>query len=125
MAKKASAGSVNKALIIREALAKGIETPAEIAAFAKQSKGLEIDPKYVSVIKSQIRAKDRGKLARSGGRDVQKDASLFALKCGTIDKAKKSLELVKSDPAMAFAISLGGVDRAIAALNDLASHLGE
>lgn len=125
MAKKASAGSVNKALIIREALGKGIESPADIAAYAKQSKGLEIDPKYVSVIKSQIRARERGKMARSGGRDVQKDASIFALKCGSIDKAKKALEGVKNDPTMNFAIAMGGVDRAISALNDLASHIGE
>ncbi len=125
MAKKASAGSVNKALIIREALAKGIESPSDIATYAKQSKGLEIDPKYVSVIKSQIRAKDRGKISRSGGRDVQKDASMFALKCGSIDKAKKILEATKNDPALAFAIAMGGIDRAIGALNDLAAHIGE
>jgi succinyl-CoA synthetase beta subunit len=125
MAKKASAGSVNKALIIREALTKGIESPSDIALYAKQSKGLEIDPKYVSVIKSQIRAKERGKVARSGGRDIQKDASIFALKCGTIDKAKKMLEAAKNDPTLAFAIAMGGTDRAIAALNELASHIGE
>ena len=125
MAKKASAGSVNKAAIIREALDKGIESPAGISAYAKQTKGHEIDPKYVSVIKSQLRAKERGKVSRTGGRDHQKDASMFALKCGSIDKAKKALEAVRNDPAMAFAVSLGGVDRAVAALTDLASHIGE
>lgn len=125
MAKKASAGTVNKALIIREALGKGIESPSDISTYAKQSKGLEIDPKYVSVIKSQIRAKERGKMTRGGGRDVQKEASIFALKCGTIDKAKKILEGIKNDPTMAFAVSMGGIDRAINALDDLASHIGE
>lgn len=125
MAKKASVGAVNKALIIREALSKGIESPSDISAYAKQNKGLEIDPKYVSVIKSQIRAKERGKVTRGSGRDIQKDASLFALKCGTIDKAKKMLDSIKNDPTMAFAISMGGVDRAINALDELASHIGE
>ena len=125
MAKKASVRSVNKASIIREALDKGIESPAGISAYAKQTKGQEIDPKYVSVIKSQLRAKERGKIARTGVRDFQKDASMFALKCGSIDKAKKALETVRNDPAMAFAVTLGGVDRAISALSDLASHIGE
>ncbi len=109
MARKASSGSVNKAEIIREALKKGIESPAAIAAHAKQTRGLEIDPKYVSVIKSQIRARARGKSAR--------------LKNGSIEKAKKALEGVRSDPVLAFAVSLGGVDRAIASLDDLASHI--
>lgn len=125
MAKKASA-SANKAAIIREALGKGIEAPAAISAYAKQSKGLEIDPKYVSVIKSNIRAKEKGGRGRRGGlsRDAQKEAMMFALKNGTIDKAKKALEGVRNDPTLAFAVSMGGVDRAIAALTDLASHVG-
>lgn len=125
MAKKAARGDVNKAEIIREALNKGIESPSDISAYAKQSKGLEIDPKYVSVIKSQIRSKERGRSARlGGGRDTQKEASLFALKCGSIDKAKKSLEAIRTDPVLAFAVSMGGVDKALSALNDLASHIG-
>ncbi len=125
MAKKASA-SANKAAIIREALGKGIEAPAAISAYAKQSKGMEIDPKYVSVIKSNIRAKEKGGRGRRGGlsRDAQKEAMMFALKNGTIDKAKKALEGVRNDPTLAFAVSMGGVDRAIAALTDLASHVG-
>jgi len=125
VAKKRSAG-VNKAAIIREALSKGIESPSEISAYAKESKGLELDPKYVSVIKSNLRAKaGKTRGGRGGlGRDSQKDAMLFALKNGTIDKAKKSLEGVRNDPAMSFAISMGGVDQAITALNDLAIHLG-
>lgn len=125
MAKKASA-SANKAAIIREALGKGIEAPAAISAYAKQSKGLEIDPKYVSVIKSNIRAKEKGGRGRRGGlsRDAQKEAMMFALKNGTIEKAKKALEGVRNDPTLAFAVSMGGVDRAIAALTDLASHVG-
>ena len=123
MAKRASSGSASKASIIREALDRGIESPSQIAAFAKQSKGLELDPKYVSVIKSQIRARLRGKGVGRGNRDTRKEASLFALKCGTIDKAKKALEGVRSDPILAFAVSMGGVDRAIGALSDLASHL--
>lgn len=126
MAKKASA-SANKAAIIREALGKGIQSPSEISAYAKQTKGLEIDPKYVSVIKSNIRAKERGGRGRRGGlsRDVQKEAMMFALKNGTIEKAKKALEGVRNDPTLAFAVSMGGVDRAISALNDLATHVGE
>ena len=83
MAKKASA-SANKAAVIREALGKGIEAPAAISAYAKQSKGLEIDPKYVSVIKSNIRAKEKGGRGRRGSlsRDAQKEAMMFALKNG-------------------------------------------
>ena len=125
MAKKASA-SANKAAVIREALGKGIEAPAAISAYAKQSKGLEIDPKYVSVIKSNIRAKEKGGRGRRGSlsRDAQKEAMMFALKNGTIDKAKKALDGVRDDPTLAFAVSMGGVDRAIAALTDLASHVG-
>lgn len=125
MAKKASA-SANKAAIIREALGKGIEAPSAISAYAKQNKGLEIDPKYVSVIKSNIRAKEKGGRGRRGGlsRDAQKEAMMFALKNGTIDKAKKALEGVRNNPTLAFAVSMGGVDRAIAALTDLASHVG-
>lgn len=125
MAKKASA-SANKAAIIREALGKGIESPLAISAYAKQSKGLEIDPKYVSVIKSNMRAKEKGGRTRRGGlsRDAQKEAMLFALKNGTIDKAKKALEGVRNDPTLAFAVNMGGVDRAIAVLTDLASHVG-
>ncbi len=125
MAKRAS-GGVNKAAIIREALGKGIESPAAISAYAKQSKGLTLDPKYVSVIKSNLRAKaGKTRGGRGGiGRDSQKDAMLFALKNGTIDKAKKALEGVRNDPTMSFAISMGGVDQAIAALDDLASHVG-
>lgn len=125
MAKKASA-SANKAAIIREALGKGIESPLAISAYAKQSKGLEIDPKYVSVIKSNIRAKEKGGRARRGGlsRDTQKEAMLFALKNGTIDKAKKALEGVRNDPTLAFAVNMGGVDRAMAVLTELASQVG-
>ena len=123
MANKASSGSFSKASVIREALDKGIDSPAAISAFAKQSKGLDLDPKYVSVIKSQIRARLRGKGLGRGGRDTRKEASLFALKCGSIDKAKKALEGVRSDPILAFAVAMGGVDRAVGALNDVASHL--
>lgn len=126
MAKKASS-SANKAAIIREALGKGIESPSAISAYAKQAKGLEIDPKYVSVIKSNIRAKEKGgRGGRRGGlsRDAQKEAMMFALKNGTIEKAKKAVEGVRNDPTLAFAVSMGGVDRAIAALNDLATHVG-
>ena len=115
MAKKGSA-SANKAAIIREALAKGIESPAAISAYAKQSKGLEIDPKYVSVIKSNIRTKEKGR-GRLGAlsHDAQKEAMIFASKHGTIEKAKKALEGVRNDPTLAFAASMGGVDHAIAA----------
>lgn len=127
MAKKSTA-SVNKAAIIREALGKGIEAPAAISKYAKDSKGLEIDPKYVSVIKSNIRTKEKGGRGRRGSsglsRDAQKEAMMFALKNGTIEKAKKALEGVRNDPTLAFAANMGGVDRAIAALNDLASHVG-
>ena len=49
---------------------------------------------------------------------------LFALKNGTIEKAKKALEGVRNDPTLAFAANMGGVDQAIAVLNDLASHVG-
>ena len=126
MAKKSSA-SVNKAAIIREALGKGIEAPAAISKYAKDSKGLDIDPKYVSVIKSNIRTKEKGGRGRRGSglsRDAQKEAMMFALKNGTIEKAKKALEGVRNDPTLAFAASMGGVDRAISALTDLASHVG-
>ncbi len=124
MAKKANA-SANKAAIIREALGKGIESPSAISAYAKQAKGLEIDPKYVSVIKSNIRTKGaRGHGRRGLSQDTQKDAMLFALKNGTIEKAKKALEAVRNDAAMAFAVNMGGVDRAISVLTDLASHVG-
>lgn len=125
MAKKASAG-INKAAIIREALGKGIESPSAISAYAKQTKGLELDPKYVSVIKSNLRAKEGRGRGRRGGlsRDTQKEAMLFALKNGTIEKAKKALEAVRNDATMSFAINLGGVDQALAALDDLASHVG-
>ena len=123
MAKKASASS-NKAAIIREALDKGIESPTAISAYAKQAKGLEIDPKYVSVIKSNIRTKGRDRGRRGLSQDAQKEAMLFALKNGTIEKAKKALEAVRNDAAMAFAASRGGVDRAISVLTDLASHVG-
>ncbi len=123
MAKKASASS-NKAAIIREALDKGIESPTAISAYAKQAKGLEIDPKYVSVIKSNIRTKGRDRGRRGLSQDAQKEAMLFALKNGTIEKAKKALEAVRNDAAMAFAASMGGVDRAISVLTDLASHVG-
>lgn len=123
MAKKAAA-STNKAAIIREALGKGIEAPAAISAYAKQSKGLEIDPKYVSVIKSNIRTKEKGRTRRGGSKDSQREAMLFALKNGTIDKAKKALEGVRNDPTLAFAASMGGVDHALSALTDLASQVG-
>lgn len=124
MAKKANA-SANKAAIIREALGKGIEAPAAISAYAKQNKGLEIDPKYISVIKSNIRAKEKGGRGRRTGlsRDAQKEAMLFALKNGSIEKAKKSLEGIRNDPTLAFAASMGGVDHAIAALTELATHV--
>ena len=122
MAKRAS-GGVNKAAIIREALRKGIESPAAISAYAKESKGLALDPKYVSVIKSNLRAKT-GRVRGGSGLDAQKEAMLFALKNGTIDKAKKALEAVRNDPAMTFAINMGGVDQAITALDDLAAHVG-
>lgn len=126
MAKKANA-SVNKAAIIREALGKGIEAPAAISAYAKQNKGLDIDPKYISVIKSNLRAKEKGGRGRGGrshlSRDAQKEAMLFALKNGTIEKAKKALEGVRNDPTLAFAASMGGVDHAIAALTELATHV--
>ncbi len=124
MAKKAGSGDFNKSALVREALSKGIESPAKIAAYAKEVKGKSIDPKYISVIKSNIRNKERGggKVTR-GGRDTSKDASMFALRHGTIEKAKKALEGVRNDPALAFAVSMGGVDRAIAVLNNLATHL--
>ncbi|MFM9962667.1 MAG: hypothetical protein ACKV2Q_15760 [Planctomycetaceae bacterium] len=125
MAKKRSSG-VNKAAIIREALNKGLISPAEISAYAKENAGLDLDPKYVSVIKSNLRAKAGKARGRRGSVSVdgQKEAMMFALKNGTIDKAKKALEAVRNDPTMAFAISMGGVDQAVAALNDLASHVG-
>ena len=128
MAKKAGSGDFNKSALVREALSKGIESPAKIAAYAKDVKGKTIDPKYISVIKSNIRNKERGggkstRGGRSFGQDISKEASMFALRHGTIEKAKKALEGVRSDPVLAFAVSMGGVDRAITALNNLATHL--
>ena len=126
MARKKGSGSVNKAAIIREALGKGIESPAAISAYAKQTKGLVIDPKYVSVIKSNIRTKEKG--GRRRGRlshDHVKETMHFALKNGTIANAMKALEAVRGDSVMAFAASMGGVDQAIAALTDLASQVGK
>lgn len=124
MARKSSGASSNKAAVIREALDQGIESPSEISAYAKREKGMDIDPKYVSVIKSNLRAKGRRRGRRgTSGRDTQKEAMLFALRNGTIDKAKKALEGVRNDPALAFAVNMGGVDRAIAALDDLALHV--
>lgn len=125
MAKKGSA-STNKAAIIREALGKGIESPAAISAYAKQSKGMAIDPKYVSVIKSNIRTKEKGHGRRGKySRDNAKDTMHFALKNGTIDKAIKALEGVRGDPTLAYAASMGGVDQAIAALTALAENIGK
>ena len=123
---KRTRGGINKAEIIREALEKGIESPKDISAYAKQNKGLTLDPKYVSVIKSNLRAKAGKVFGRRGdsGLDTQKEAMLFALKSGTIEKAKKALDGVRSDPTISFAISMGGIDQAIAALDALAAHVG-
>lgn len=127
MAKKVGSSDFNKSALVREALGKGIESPAKIAAYAKEVKGKTIDPKYISVIKSNIRNKERGgKVIRGGrsiGRDTIKEASMFALRHGTIEKAKKALEGVRHDPVLAFAVSMGGVDRAISVLTNLAAHL--
>ena len=128
MAKKAGSGGFNKSALVREALSKGIESPAKIAAYAKEVKGKTIDPKYISVIKSNLRAKERGGKAgvrggRTLGRETTNEASMFALRHGSIDKAKKALDGVRSDPVLAFAISMGGVDRAIAVLNKLSAQL--
>ena len=125
MAKKGS-GSTNKAAIIREALGKGIESPAAISAYAKQTKGLAIDPKYVSVIKSNIRTKEKGRPRRGrASHDSVKETMHFALKNGGIDKAMKVLEAVRGDSTLTFAANMGGVDQAIAALNELASHIAK
>jgi hypothetical protein len=124
MAKKSRSASVNKAAIIREALDKGISSPSAISAYAKENKGIDIDPKYISVIKSNLRAKGRSRGRRGRlSRDSQKEAMMFALRNGTIDKAKKALEAVRNDPVLAFAASMGGVDQAIAVLDDLANHV--
>jgi hypothetical protein len=125
MNKRTRSASVNKALIIREALSKGISSPSAISAYAKENKGIDIDTKYISVIKSNLRTKAKGRGARSRlSRELEtKEAMMFALKNGTIDKAKKALEGVRNDPVLAFAVSMGGVDRAIAILDELATQL--
>lgn len=125
--KKINAGkTISKTQVIKEALGKGIESPAQISDYAKQSKGMEIDPKYVSVIKSQLKEKQGLRAARGvTSADAQREATMmFALRSGTIDRAKKNLEAVRADPAMAYAIEMGGIDKAIAALSSLASQIG-
>ncbi len=124
--KKAGSGkSINKTQIIREALAKGIISPSEVAAYVKQAKGLDIDPKYVSVIKSQLKGKEGLRAAKVAmTQDTQKEAMLFALRSGSIEKAKKSLEAARNDPSLAFAVSMGGIEGAISALNSVASQVG-
>jgi hypothetical protein len=48
---------------------------------------------------------------------------MFALKNGSIQRAKKVLEGVRKDPTLAFAAAMGGVDRAIAKLDELAEKV--
>lgn len=126
MATKPKAG-LKKSELIRAMLARGMTSPTEVSARIKAEHGLEIDPAYVSVIKSLRRSRKRPRaeaVARDPQRDTQKLTMVFVLKNGgSIEAARSALEGMRENPAMAFAISLGGVDAAIRALRELENHL--
>ena len=50
-------------------------------------------------------------------------AMLFTLKQGSVDKAKKALEALQANPAMAFAIAAGGVPAALAMLDKVCKKI--
>jgi hypothetical protein len=69
-------GKVTKAAAVREALAQGVESPADICEFAKTKYGLEMAPAMASSYKSQIKAKaGQSAVHKRGGRPRKAEAA--------------------------------------------------
>lgn len=115
MAKKAAAASgestKSKADVIREFLAQGMKSPAQIAAAAKEV-GFEISPNHVSMVKSSLKKAKRAKrrLVRASG-----DMQTAAVKGRRAAETDLSLENL----ALRFALQAGSVQAAIASLQKL------
>ncbi len=66
-----------------------------------------------------------GKTSTSAPSGISGEAVLlYVLRAGGIDKAKKGIEGLKSNPCMEFAISCGGVDAALKKLAEVEAKIG-
>jgi hypothetical protein len=70
-----SRGSVNQAELVRKAVAAGHEKPASGVPYIKTQFGVDIDPKYYSVAKSQLKKKEAGALASQAKRGPKPKAA--------------------------------------------------
>jgi len=102
MARKRGAVDVNKAQVIRDALAENRGKPPRVIAQLLKDKGLDVTPQYVSIVKSQSKGK-RGKIVRV--RKVRRGAKQlgalsaaieFIRAAGGLEGAKAALSAVET-----------------------------
>jgi hypothetical protein len=112
MAKKATTESgKSKTDIVKELLAKGVESPKDISAAAQTEYKVDIAPQYVSIIKSSLK-KGKGKKVKGKRGVVARAKAAPVVHANGDDFALENL-------ALRFALKAGSVDSAIAALEKL------
>jgi len=79
---------------IKQLLAKGLSNPTEIAAQAREQFGLDVQPGYVSTVKTYLKTK--AKPAKKTAQPDNLDAAVaFCEGVGGVDAAKTLLEKIE------------------------------
>jgi hypothetical protein len=88
-------GAPNKTEAVREALAQGMVSPAEIARQIKDKYGWHVAPNYVSTIKRESKSKARAKKTPKGQGAGMDAAIEFVEQVGGVEEAKSMLEKIE------------------------------
>lgn len=78
--------------------------------------------KHTFAFKSKL-VRKVGAAASADGLETDNKLMAFALKVGGIDKATDAIKKLKNDPAIALAIELGGIEKAEQAMEALGSRI--
>jgi hypothetical protein len=119
MAKKTTtevpAGMKSKTEIVKELLAKGVESPKDISAAAQTEYKMDIAPSYASIIKSQLK-KGKGKGKRVKGK---RGVTARTAKVASGNEHGNGDDFALENLALRFALKAGSIESAIAALEKL------
>lgn len=102
----------SKSELIREQLNKGVDAPAAIAKEIKTEYGMDINPKYISVIKSNIKG---NKKRRNNSPNILAN---YIISSGSVEKAIEKLQAIDDPNLVQFLVYAGDVKSAVSMIED-------
>lgn len=104
----------NKSECIREAISAGKDTPADIAVYIKEKYNIDVDTKYISVIKSKSNERlgiPRRKISKLSNNQLAN----YVISSGSTEMAIEKLTALKEDKNLVdFLLFAGDIKTAIA-----------